>query len=416
MPDHFEVQDNLKDQKLNLDLGEQTPENKHFQPLVTHCLELFDTFSKSAYRAKKLEEIRNSREKYEQDAPAVSFPWANAYNIYLPLVTITVDNLEPRLVAGLIGRDPIVSFGEQTTPAVTAIQDWFNTELTDVIKIKGIAKTCVHTILLEGTYFAEPAYDYDEKEISDFQFDEAGQILVDPETGEPVITPSMETVFEGGKVYTIPFSDVYCADDLGTPDEWEKGDKIIKTRPTYGELMLKKDSPGYMNIGNWLIPSKESRRKKESDKTPSQEVAGIDITGKEVIECLKCHVSYPLSSLREDPLPDDEQTDFREERLIVTIALQSEIIISIIRQRDVNMNNECMIKRVRLYPEEAHSFGTSMYGKMKAIQDGSSKMFSLLMNIAVICMMPWYFFEEGAGVSGQQSIIPGGGVSVKDIT
>jgi len=417
MPDNIEVQDNLKNQPIQLDLGEQEPENAHFQPLVTHCLELYKVFSNSAYRAKKLTEIQQSHQKYEQDAPTVQFPWANAYNIYLPLVTISVDNLEPRLVAGLIGRDPIISFGEDTPPIISSIQNWYNKELSEVVKINTIAKTCVHTILLEGTYFAEPAYDYAEKEISDFQFDEeTGELIIDPETGEPVKTSELKTVFEGGKVYTIPFSDMFYPDDLGTQEEWENGDKIVRTRPTYGELMLKKDTPGYMNIGSWLFPSKESRRLKDSSKTPAQSVAGVDITGKEVIECIKCYVSYPLSSLKEDPEPDDEQTDFREERLIVTIALHSEKIISILPQRDVNMNNECMIKRVRLYPEEGRSAGTSMYGKMKAIQDGSSQMFSLLMNIAIICMMPWYFYEQGAGVSGQQLIKPGGGIEVKDVT
>lgn len=417
MVDQIEVQDTLKNSPPTLDLGDQTPENGIYQPLVDRCMELFKSFKGSSYRKKKLEEIQQSHEKYEQDAPAVSFPWQDAYNIYLPLVTITVDNLEPRLVAGLVGRDPIISFGENTTKAISLIQDWYNTELEDVVKIKGVAKSCIHTILLEGTWYSIPIYDYAEKMVTDFEFNpETGAIILDPETGEAAKTSSMETIFEGGKVTNIPFSDVYCADDLGTQEDWENADKIIKTRPTYGELMLKKDNPGYMNIGSWLIPSKESTRKTEDDKTPGQAVAGVDITGKEVIQCIECHISFPLANLKEVPDPEDEQVDFREERLVVTIAIQSKKIISIIPQREVNMNNECMIKRVRLYPEEGRSFGTSMYGKMRAIQDGSSKMFSLLMNIAVICMMPWYFYEQGAGVSGKQSIYPGAGIEVKDVS
>jgi len=43
-------------------------------------------------------------------------------------------------------------------------------------------------------------------------------------------------------------------------------------------------------------------------------------------------------------------------------------------------------------------------------------MFSLLMNTATICMMPWYFYEDGAGVQGLQQIYPGAGVKVNDVS
>lgn len=386
----------------------ETPENGKYQALVEKCLELYKDFGGSEYRAKKITEIKEGIKRYEQDAPKVTFPWEDAYNVYLPLVTITVDNLEPRLVAGLVGRDPVVSFGDNLNDADKLIEKWYNDELKQVVKIDDIAKTCVHTLLKEGTWFAYPEYDYNERELTDFEYDQEGQIVINE--GSPVKRTVVESTFEGGIVNTIPFSDVYCADDLGTIKEWENADKIIKVRPTYSELMQNKKS--YMNIGHWLLSTKS--QKKLQDKSPDQIIAGVDVTGKEIIECIECHLSYPTSGLKED-FDEEKQTNFAEQRIIATIALKTKTIIKFAFQSDVNMNNESLIKRVRLYPEEGRSFGTNVYGRMKAIQDGASDMFSHIMNIAMICMMPWYFYEDGSGVQGKQEIYPGAGVKVQDI-
>ena len=86
-------------------------------------------------------------------------------------------------------------------------------------------------------------------------------------------------------------ADVFCADDLGTIDDWENADKIIKVRPTYSELFQNKDS--YMNIGPWLLSEETKRKLTEKDKSPDQMVAGVDVTGKEAIEELLIQKSAP---------------------------------------------------------------------------------------------------------------------------
>ena len=389
----------------------EAPSNDKYQTFVDTCLELYKTFDKSEYRAKKLTEIEKGIKRYEQDAPKTTYPWDKAYNIYLPLLAITIDNLEPRLVAGLTGRDPIISFGTNLKDHEQILEDWYNDELKTVVKVEDVARTFVHTILKEGTWYGVPIYDIDEKEMFDFTYKEDGKIVID-DNGSPQLRSAKETVFEGGDIKVLPFNDVRCADDLGTLEEWEEADKIVTIHPTYAELMQNKDK--YMNIGPWLLSAKDQRKIK--DKSPDQIVAGVDVSGKETIECLWCHVTFPTANLKEDPEDESQQKNFAEERIVATIAKASKTIIKFEYQRDLNMNNESLIKRGRLYPEEGRSFGTSMYGKMKSIQDGASDMFSLLMNIAVICMLPWYFFEEGSGVEGKQDIYPGAGVKVKDIS
>jgi len=395
----------------------ETPENGKFQHLVDHCFDIFELFEKSEYRAEKIKESAEAHTVYEQKAPEATFPWKGASNLVLPLTTITIDNVEPRLVAGLTGKKPILSLSDQGEgPKV--IEKWFNDELDETVKIENVARSVVHTILLEGTYYSIPEYKIEEKVRRDFVFGQDGQIIIDPDEesegyGKPITKDITNAGFEGGRIELVPYEDVYCADDLGTIEEWEDADKIRIVRPTYGELMRKQDDMGYFNIGPWLIPDKKKRKMMEADKTAAQKIADVDISGKGVIECLECHISFFTENIMSDTEPDeDKQLDFTEERFIVTIAKDSKIIIRLVLQRDLNMNNESLIKRVRLFPEEGRSAGTGMYGKLKAIQNGASDMFNQIINIATICMIPWYFYEEGAGVKGKQEIIPGGGIKV----
>jgi len=393
----------------------ETPDNGKYQTLVDTCFELYNEFKRSDYRKRKLQEIQDSITRYEQDAPKVVFPWDRAYNVYLPLLAITIDNLEPRLVSGLVSKDPVVKFGDHLEGSEALLEDWYNKELEEVVKVKDVAMSYVHTLLKEGTYYCIPEYDHDAKVMKDFTFSEDGTIVMDEQKGTPAIRESEETVFEGGRVSIIPFSDVFIADDIGTLKEWEAADKVIAIRPTYSDMV--QNEKAYMNIGPWLLSGKAQRRIK--DKSPDQLVAGIDITGKETIPCLECHISFPTADLKETPEEEENKKsakEFAEERLIVTIAIQARTIIKLEYQSDRNMNNESLIKRGRMFPEEGRSYGTSMYGKMKAIQDGASQMFSQLMNVVTIVMMPWYFFEDGSGVTGKQDIFPGGGVKVKDVT
>jgi len=146
----------------------------------------------------------------------------------------------------------------------------------------------------------------------------------------------------------------------------------------------------------------------------SQVVAGVDLTGKETIKCIECHISYPIHNLEEDDMEKLEL--YPQEKCIVTVAVESKLCIKKMLLRDVNMNNQSIIKRVRLFPEEGRSYGTPIHGKMKAIQQGASDIFNRMINVADIVMLPWYFFQAGAGISDdKQKIMPGEGVEVEDI-
>jgi len=396
-----------------------TPDNGKFQKLVEHCTDLYAEFKKSPYRAAKIAEIEESHKNYEQKADEATFPWKKAANYIIPFTTISVDNLEPRLVAGLTGTDPIVAFGQgaKKDPIITAIETDFNRELKDVCNVEGFASNVVHNILLEGTFYPVPKYDKEKRKVIDFVYDESEAIIIG-EDGEALTEEKETTVFEGGKFDYVPFTDIFCADNLGTQEDWEREPVIRVVRPTYADLMNHKDELGYQNIGPWLLGEKASTAQTTDNEqaTIGQKIDGATITGKETIESIEVHLSYPLPLDSEEEPDSEERTDFTEEKVIVTIALTSEIMYRLVKQREINYNNEKIIKRVRLFPEIDRSFGTCLYGKIKALQNGGSELFNQIVNDSTIRMIPWFFYDEKSGLGDANEITPGQGVPVEDVS
>jgi hypothetical protein len=434
------IQQDIEDSKP--DLGpESRPETpQSLEKLVKHCLDLFSLFEGSEYRAGKLKELKEAREVYDQIEQKTDFPFKNASNQTLPLTAITVDNTEPRFVAALVGKDPIVNFTmegmETKDPGLLIVEDFFNKELKHVARIENYTMTHIHQLLNEGTVFAIPQYCLEERVVRDYVFDQQGNVVmkmedipvpvmdpntrmpaIHPMTGQPLMQviqkptgePEMadQTIIEreGGKVEIVPFKDMFYADDLGTIEEWETADKIRRVNPTYAELMTKKGEMGYQNIGPWLLTEKGGKEKLTDDEAV--------VTGKETIECVECHVTYPIN--RDETKEEKEQVDFTEEKIIVTIAVKSQTIVRLVLNRDLLWSNTSIIKRCRLYPENGKSCGTPIYGKLKAVQNGCSDMFNAVINIAYVTMIPWFFHDQRAGLKGEVDLYPGKGVGVDNV-
>lgn len=413
---------NIPDQRVVYPEASQdsntVPQNDKFQPLVDYCKKLYDKFSKSQYRKDKIKEIEDSCRVYEQKPEKENWPWENASNIVLPLTTITIDNLEPRLVSGMIGKDPVCQFemvGQTEKDDITKLlEDWFNKTLKNEVYIQSKGSTIVHTLLKEGTYYSIPQYDITKELKRDFVYNEQGQILVDPQTGMARTQDAEVTKREGVEVQTIPFTDILCADNIGTIDEWERADKGRIIRPTYAELQRDKTKQGYLTdrIGSWLLGFTEEKLKKEN-QSPDQSVMGVEITGKEEIECVEWYISY--FTRKDEEAPKEEQQDFTEDKIIATISTKSQTLIRLRYQRDVRYDNSSIINRIRLFPEEGRSYGTSIYGKLKSVQNGASDFFNSVLNAAYICMIPWFFYEESAGIPNDMEIEPGKGVAVDSV-
>lgn len=432
--------------------------NKPYEHLVEYCFDLYEAAKKSTYREAKIKEITDCESAYAQEEIKTNDPWPGASNIQLPLTTISVDNLEPRMVSGLIGKRPFIKFemeGEQQQPeGVKIIEAWFNNELEEVVKIGPSGRDMVHKMLLEGTIYPIPTYDSEDRKIRDFAFlEDAQQIpelmlglqptlqmdpatgapVVDPESGGPVAGPSkianlngvlveaatgdpiviekVEQIFEGGKIEFAPFKDIFIPDDA---DDWEKTPVVRRVYPTYAELMQSKAEKklGYIteNIGPWLVREQTSDKKGEDQQSPGQEIAGVELS-KKVIKCLECSISYIY---REKDQKEEEVTDFTEERIVALIAEDAKILLRLCLLRDLNWKNQHLIRRVRLFPERGKSYGTPLGQKIRTIQKGASKTFNTAINIAEIVMIPWYFYTKRAGIHYEGKLVPGMGVECDD--
>lgn len=445
------------------DIDDYTPDAKErngkFQHLVKYCMDLYDRINHSEYRASKIHEIKESYAAYEQKEEKTDDPWPGASNVVLPLVTISADNLEPRITAGLIGKRPFVRFemeSEQQAPEdVKLVESFFNNELEETVKIEGVGQSISHTLLLEGTCYPIAGYDTEERKIRDFatiedaqqvpelmqglqptpQMDPAtgqplvdsmtGQamlqnpryadlngVLVDQMTGEPIIIEKTEPLFEGGKVEFAAFKDIFILDDA---EDWEKSPVIRRVYPTYAELMRHKHAgtQGYIkeNIGAWLCREASSGTMDESQQSPAQEAVGVEVS-KEVIPCLECTISYIYRP--EEDTEEKEITDFTEERVVCLIAEDKKILLRICLLRDLNWKNEHLIKRIRLFPERGRAYGTTIFGKCKAIQKGASKTFNMALNIAEIVLLPWFFYSKRAGLKYSGKLKPATGVECDD--
>uniref|UniRef100_A0A6M3J1Z6 Putative structural protein n=2 Tax=viral metagenome TaxID=1070528 RepID=A0A6M3J1Z6_9ZZZZ len=385
--------------------------NGEWQHLVEYCIDLYETNGKSEYRKDKIEEIKEARKIYEQKADKATFPWPDAANYILPLETITIDNMEPRLVAGLTAKKPILQFNVEGSGEkgdfVEMVQQWFNEELEERVEIERVSRSIVHDLLLEGTVYKIPEYSIKEEMVRDFEYDNNGNVVVNQETGEAETTDKKELLYEGGRIDSIAFTDILISDDV---DDWEKAEIVRKIRPTYAELMRSQGNYGYMNIGPWLLKEQTDNKLKEDAQTPSQAVVGVKVS-KEVIECIECHIPYIYKDKEQ---PDEDQTDFTEEKIIAVISVNKQILVRLLLLRDLNFKNEHLIKRIRLFPEMGRSYGTSLHGKMKSIQAGASDTFNIILNVAYLVMMPWFIYGNKSGLKTDNVLYPGKGIPADD--
>jgi len=406
--------------------------NEGYIHLVKHCIDLYEKFKDSPYRAKKLQEIKDSVDAYEQIEHPTNDPWDGASSAVLPLTTISCDNLEPRLVAGLVGKKPYVRFepeNDQKQDEPTEILEaWYNNELEDSVKIETAAGELIHQLIQEGTVFPMPMYDLDEAIRRDYVFEEdllkplmeqagnnpqlmqllknqvqqklaesnqtfIGGVLVGPDGA--VTQDKKDTIFEGGKIDLVPFNDIFIPDDV---NDWEKAPVIRKVYPTYADLVnAEQEKKGYRNIGPWLC-DQAVEDIPEDALTAAQIVDDVQKNGKKVIECIECSITYIY---RDDDAEEDEKDieDFTEERMIAQIALDSKILVRLLPLRELNYKNEHLVKRIRLFPRKGKSYGSSIYAKMQSIQKGASKTFNMAINTAEVTLIPWFFYTEASGIA-----------------
>jgi len=410
-------------------------EKTDYKELVDHCFGLYEEFKGSEYRKQKLADIEESYRVYNHKESKANKYWEGESKLVLPLLSITVDNMEPRLYSGLVGKAPIVQLepdgmNEQDTET-EIIENWFNDELLHTVQIKKAASTIIHKAMLEGTLYPICEYDEDDVKRRKYKYEQVpqkypqdhpaqGQPVIDPRTNEPVMVSNgkvliengepqtedvVERIFMGGRVRYTDFKDVYVADDAS---DWEASDVIRTVRITYGELYNKRDAKGYIkeNINKDLLSEQDDELSDEDEPVTGD----VKVIGKKVIECLECSIRY----IDKNDKPDEEVEDWSDERCVILIAKESRKVLRKVKLIDLNFKNQHLIKRVRLYGEEGKAYGTSMFEKLKAIQNGATDLYNQVINVATICMIPWFLYTDASGAESIKELKPGVGIKVDD--
>ena len=346
--------------------------------------ELFNQFDSSQLRSDVLDEIESSRESYAQKTVGTDFPWPNASNMVTPLTRIAVDEMEPRLVASVAGREPFLRVenfpGASTMEEAMAVETYINYVLDKEVKIYPLVSKMTHKMLLDGTIFTLGYWNREEKNI--MQMTQGGQKM-----------EMNEVVFDGPQVSIISAEHVWMPDDVDDED-WEHVPVI-----RYVQEYYLKDLIGRAQTEEgWVLENLDSVGTTSRVLTKAQELEDVseddDI---EEIEKITCYEAY---------LPNYGGMG---EDLIVLVDKDSFKVLRLRRQVEVFGANRKPIRRHTIYREEGTSWGWPVYTTIKGIQEGMDAMWNRCVNSADITMTPWGFYKQGvAGTTmSRLRIMPG---------
>jgi hypothetical protein len=410
----------------------QLPPEK-LDEIADYVCEKFDEFRRSDKRRKVKERVAEARTAYDQDTEPATEPWEGASNMKFPLDTITVDHMVPRLFATIAGKDPILNmedFGTLDKQYREDIIKFDNYVLKNDVKLPKILDSWLHTMAVDGQRYMLVHWEREKIKRRDFVVDPlAEQGLLTEENyyqnpglyqGEMVPYLGMmmhefeETVHDGAKITFVDFDDVYFPDRI---DDWEEAPVLRKYWETWEAYKYKAEKAKFRG---WLKPGKELleefegalyEKRPEADEELRLEVPDTEDRSstteegklKQELLFIEGHVCW------------DVDGDGIQEKIIVRAEYNTRKCVYIRNNNELDMFNRKQLRMTSLFPEPGTGYGYGFFHKLRQIRDGASTLFNTLVNSAVIAMLPWFIYEEGAGFEEQEpELHPGKGVKVKD--
>src|SRR5574343_456862 len=339
------------------DMGIDQPQVDDFKQTLAnlgkYIEQLYYAFEGSSTRSKIMKLVKDSRRAYYTEVEKTNFPWNNASNMITPLTTMGVDELEPRLAAAVIGREPYIKakscIGVSTKEEADAITKFDNFILEHKVQVKKLRR-----------------------------------LVPDPQTGQMTKTED-EVVWQGPQVTLCPVEFVWHGDDI-EDDEWDNTEIIRYVRNiTVGELIKRAQSED-----GWILPDDLQRYQTSvgTHKTTQQE---SEMTGdydyvknpnQRPIEFYEAYLKYSL----------DGETDVD---LIVLCEVNSFDVFRVRERIDVVDENVCPLRRMRFLKRKGISWGYPLYTLIAGIQLGVDAMWNRCINSADITMTPWGFVKRG---------------------
>jgi len=338
--------------------GDQAEQVRQLLEEMSAFLEkAFLQYDGSSLRKEVIDTAKDSRTAYRQKTTPTNWPWPDASNMITPLTRVAVDEIEPRLVNSLVGREPYLRVTHR--PGLSAkeqaqdVEDYVNYVLSEELKLFPQTSKLVHKALLDGTVF-------------------------------PLIywVRQDSPPFDGPKMMLISLEHVWLADDVDDED-WEAATVFrYVDEYTVDELKARAES----GEAGWIIDNLDSIGTSEKVRTGEQEIR--ETSQEEVIETAKTLEAY---------------FTFGAGKWVALIDKDSFKILRLRPQSQVFGADIKPLRRFCVIREEGVSWGDTVFDIVRGVQEGSDAMWNRCVNSADITMTPWGFYKRG--MSGAQTVL-----------
>lgn len=396
-------------------------EGAQLDRMGAYCRDIYEECRVSAYRRRKLEEERiANRKKYRGDRDAKVKPWKGCSNKSLMIDATVIDNLEPRVMAGLFGDKDFVDVepvGEEDIQGAKMAKDFLIWALLTNMDIEAQLKPAVHDCLLDGTAIIIPIWEEHTRmsmlrePVPKFE-SHAGPVNISP---EEVNTPMVQALIANGtvwfsgfgerikwrttrefrvKIEQVPLNDAFFPD---SGLAWDEQPFMRMIYPLYHELEALSEANGgpYRNISRDLILGQSRSDTDQPDRDQQlKDVRYSDYS--EECPLLECHVLW------------------EGEWWLVTYSIHMGWR-EVRRQpmREVYAHGRKAPRRLAIFRESNESMGTGLPWKIRHFSDGCDDLYNQMIDNGTLENMPWFLIEETFGTfQNDQEIAPGKGITV----
>ncbi len=383
--------------------------DSRIQELGNYVRTLFDRFDGSTTRKKILQTVAESRKAYYQETTKTDFPWDNASNMIAPLTTMGVDEVEPRLVSAVIGKEPYLKAkpnkGASTKEEAQQITDFDNHVLKNLVKVESLVPQLIHEKLIDGTIYPLLSWETKTKKVK--------RIVQDQSSPNGWTRQLTEYQTNGPCIELVPIEYVWHEDHLNDED-WEDAPVIRYVgNITIGEILdrVEAGEVGWLNPKGDEIPDREEFQKilesyvaSETEKTTQQKTEGVqdyflDFQPRQKpIEFYEAYIKFDFFG-----------EDQKDENLIVLVEKNTFTPFRIREQVEVIDENIKPLRRQRFLKRRNISWGYPLYTLIAGIQLGVDAMWNRCINSADITNTPWGFVRRGLSglLSNKPKIYPG---------
>lgn len=383
-----------------------------------YCWELYQEYTTSQYKQKKLDERSEGRKRYKGDLASKTFPWPNCSNKTMMLEAIAVDNLEPRLYAQMIAEDDFVHaepVGNEDVGNASGVQEFMNWAAKSNLNLKPTIRTLIHDLLLDGTKDCIPVW-HEKKDtarirarIPLYRLPTGETIEIPPDKPIPAQMLAMMGLTEAGErdgfvekpftewkvvIELISIVDSFYPDII---DGWDQQPYMRLIYPTLYQLQELSDQNGgpYFDITEDLVlPAPRQTVSEQEGKDAEQERQGIRFSeySKE-IRILECYLMW-----------ENKWTlaSFAVDRAFKRVRKQP--------LKDVYWHGKKPVKRFRLFPESNEALGTGIPAKISHFSRGIDDLYNQMVDSGTVEIDPWFFYTNAPGFnSANIQIAPGKG-------